>query len=266
MLRISTADIKPVIVKCTLEVVDRRTQKLVPLLLALLRHRAMPQFFLVSLALVEGMMPELEMDTTAVDEEHRAESSAQRDHEFQSLPTHGSKSLHVSVVRHAHRTAELLLQLLSDVETAPSFAQIYGCIHDTIFDHARKADGDAVETVLHLRKLANNADHRLGRRFFRSGNPRALAYGLAVLVQLDGFDAGAADIDSERTHRLAAYTLHAGIGSILTQLHGCLILGHVGETDALCGDDSIGACIDVEIGFAQKANERHPNLFRQFDR
>src|SRR5713101_8067729 len=249
MLRISTADIKPVIVKCTLEVVDRRTQKLVPFLLALLRHRAMPQFFLVSLALVEGMMPELEMDTTAVDEEHRAESSAQRDHEFQSLPTYGSKSLHVSVVRHAHRTAQLLLQRLFEFEGGPSFAQVWSRVDDTILDYAWKADGDAVETVLHFRKLANNADYRL-----------------AILVQLDGFDAGAADIDSERTHRLAAYTLHAGIGSILTQLHGCLIPGHVGETDALCGDDSIGACIDVEIGFAQKANERHPNLFRQFDR
>src|SRR6266852_106636 len=238
MLCIAAADIKPVIVERAFEVVDRLTQELVPLLFTLLRHRAMPQFFLVSFALVEGLMPQFEMDTTAVDEEHRAESGSERDHEFQSLPTHSSKSLHVSVVRHPHRTAELLLQLLSDVETAPSFVQIYGCIHDTLIDYARKADGDAVETVLHFRKLANNADHRLGRRFFRSGSPRALAYRLAILVQRDGFDAGAADIDSERTHRLAAYTLHAGIGSILTLRHGFLISGHVGEIDALCGDDA----------------------------
>src|SRR6266849_2452429 len=171
MLCIAAADIKPVVDERAFEVVDRLTQKLVPFLLSLLRHRAMPQFFLVSLALVEGMMPQFEMDSTAVDEEHRAESSAQRNHEFQSLPTYGSKSLHVSVVRHPHRTAELLLQLLSEVEAAPSFAQVRSHIDDTVFDHARKADGDAVETVLHFRKLANNAAHRLGRRFFRSGNP-----------------------------------------------------------------------------------------------
>src|SRR5713101_3064179 len=144
MLRIASADIKPVIVERALEVVDRLTQKLVPFLLSLLHHRAMPQFFLVSLALVEGMMPELEMDTTAVDEEHRAESGSERNHEFQSLPTHSSKSLHVSVVRHPHRTAELLLQRLSEVEAAPSFAQVRSRIDDAVLDYARKADGDAV--------------------------------------------------------------------------------------------------------------------------
>src|SRR5260370_1981900 len=105
MLRIAAADIKPVVDERAFEVVERLTQELVPLLLALLRHRAMPQFFLVSLALVEGMMPELEMDTTAVDEEHRAESGSERNHEFQFLPTYRSKSPHGSVVPHPHRPA-----------------------------------------------------------------------------------------------------------------------------------------------------------------
>src|SRR5713101_9686354 len=141
MLRIATADIKPVVDERAFEVVERLTQELVPLLLALLRQRAAPQLVLVGLAGVERMMPELEMDTAAVDEEHRAESGSERNHEFQSLPTHSSKSLHVSVVRHPHRTAELLLQRLSEVEAAPSFAQVRSRIDDAVLDYARKADG-----------------------------------------------------------------------------------------------------------------------------
>src|SRR5512146_1705399 len=141
-LGVAAAEIEPIVVECDLEILDRLAQPLVPPLLALLEQRPMPQFVFVGLALVERMMPKLEVDTMAVDENHRAHAGAERDHQLDATAGDAAEALHVGIVGDARRTLERAGELPLQREIIPSLAQV-GCgIDDAAFGHAGKPDRD----------------------------------------------------------------------------------------------------------------------------
>src|ERR1700684_584968 len=105
--RIPAADVQPVVIERPRQLVNRLAQILVPLFLALLEEGAVAEFVFVSLAFVERVMAELEMNPMALHEEHRSESGAERDDQLVALAGDASEALHVGVVGDSHRTPEL---------------------------------------------------------------------------------------------------------------------------------------------------------------
>src|ERR1700677_2087234 len=101
--RIAAADVQPVVIERPRQLVNRLAQILVPLLLALLEERAVAEFVFVSLAFVERVMAELEMNPMPLHEEHRSESGAERDDQLVAVAGDASEALHVSVVGDSHR-------------------------------------------------------------------------------------------------------------------------------------------------------------------
>src|SRR5580704_301597 len=143
--RIAAADVQPVVIERPRQLVNRLAQILVPLLLALLEKRAVAEFVFVSLAFVERVMAELEMNPMPLHEEHRSESGAERDDQLVAMAGDASEALHVSVVGDSHRTPELLLQLRLEREIFPSLAEVRRRVDYAVFDHAGKSNRHAVE-------------------------------------------------------------------------------------------------------------------------
>ena len=161
----------------------------------------MAQLVLVRLALVERMMPELQVDTMAVDENHRSEAGAERNHQFHAAAGNGAEALHVGIVGDAHRPLQRVVQLSLEREIVPALAQI-GCgIYDAVLDHPRKTHRNAIELALGFCQLADDADHLTRRGASGRRDARAVGQRAAALVQQHGLDAGAADIDAQGARR-----------------------------------------------------------------
>src|SRR5580704_10222520 len=143
-LGVAAANVKPVVVERSLEILGRLAQPLVPPFLALLEQHPMAQLVLVSLALVERMMSEFEMDAIAVDENHRAHASAERDDQFYTVSRDTAEALYVGIAGNPHRAFQRAPQLLLERKIVPSLAQVGRGIDDAVLGHGRGYHRDPI--------------------------------------------------------------------------------------------------------------------------
>src|SRR5271156_3288380 len=153
----------------------------------------MAQLVLVGLAVVERVMPELQVDAIAVNENHRAHTGAERNDQFDTVTRDRAEALHVSIIGYAHRALQRAAELFFEREIVPALAEVRRGIDDAVLGLPRKTNRYAVELSLGLGQLADDGDHLMWRRTRRRRNARAIGQRAAAIIEQLGLDAGATD-------------------------------------------------------------------------
>ena len=183
---------------------DRFPNPPVPFLSAMSEAGIVAEVFVVGLAPAERMMGELEVRCgPSFCKDGAAHSRAEGQHDLDATTSDDAEALHLGVVEQTSRLSKETRDLRFQRKITPGRrSQIRRSEDLASPDHARKSDGDALESRQRDDQFADELQQKLWRTRMRGLHANPVRQHATGTVEYRRLDSGSADIDPESTWTL----------------------------------------------------------------